>query len=430
MSEKTFIFDSYDYDPSTGRALFCYSFDRQYKFIERVSFTPSSIYDKEVFDRLLKLCFFVIGTSYFKCFPTSKVEFVGHDLTPSDARILNATYREGLSQFIFENDLSPDDFVRFDPNIDQIEPLPYRNEGTVIMQSGGKDSLLLAHFVGELAIEFTPWFMAQSDHHPLVIDKLGSKPLRQVRRTVDIEGIQRAKKDGGLNGHVPVTYITTSLAMADAILHGDNVVLSAIGREGDEPHERIDDFEINHQWSKTWEAEKMLAEYVNGQVSSDIRVGSPLRPFSELRIAELFAENDWAKHGTSFSSCNRANYGQMHDNTELGWCGECPKCANSYLLFAPFVEPAELQRLFDGRDLFHESSLEYTFKGLLGVDGVMKPFECVGEIDELRLAYAMAVAGYGYQLPFDIPAGDFDYKRLGLRQQWTEQFVPGGLLGL
>ena len=49
------------------------------------------------------------------------------------------------------------------------------------------------------------------------------------------------------------------------------------------------------------------------------------------------------------------------------------------------------------------------FKGLLGVDGVTKPFECVGSIDELRTAYHHRQPDYG-KLPFDVPPGNFDYR--------------------
>lgn len=431
MSNRmTFVFEGYDYEPLSGEAVFRYSFDGQHQFIEKATFVPSSNYSQLVFDRVLRLCFFVIGTSYYKCFPTRKVKFVDQRLTPLDAKILNAIYRDGLSQFVFENSLGPNALARFEPDIEQIEPLGYDPEGVVIMQSGGKDSLLLAQLISELAVEYTPWFMSQSDHHPVVLDALGAKPLRQVRRVVDVDAIRQARNDGGLNGHVPVTYITASLALADAVLHGDNTVLSAIGNEGNEPHEYIGDFAVNHQWSKTWLAEKILSEYVAGQISPYIHIGSPLRSFSELRIAELFVEHAWGKYGDSFSSCNLANYSQGHDNSRLGWCGDCPKCANSYLLFAPFVQPEELLSLFAGRDLFTESNLEQTFKGLLGIDDVMKPFECVGEVDELRRAYEMAVSKYGYKLPLDVPSSSFDYRALGDRQQWTEQYIPRELLGV
>jgi hypothetical protein len=114
---------------------------------------------------------------------------------------------------------------------------------------------------------------------------------------------------------------------------------------------------------------------------------------------------------------------QGNDNTELKWCGECPKCANSFLLFAPFVPADELKSLFNGQDLFEKPMLQETFKGLLDIDGVMKPFECVGETAELRLAYHMAEdRGYG-KLSFDVPESDFDYQHEYDAQAWARQMI-------
>jgi hypothetical protein len=125
----------------------------------------------------------------------------------------------------------------------------------------------------------------------------------------------------------------------------------------------------------------------------------------------MFVDECWEKFGHSFSSCNVGNYKQGANNIELTWCGNCPKCANSFLLFSPFVEAEELKSLFGGQDLFSAPALQETFKGLLGIDDVMKPFECVGEIDELRQAYHMAQAKEQYsQLSFGVPSSNFDYK--------------------
>ena len=130
-----------------------------------------------------------------------------------------------------------------------------------------------------------------------------------------------------------------------------------------------------------------MAEYVKRYISSDIKVGSPIRKYTELRIAELFVNKCWQKYGYKFSSCNSANYKQGAQNGRLSWCGECAKCANTYLLFCPFLAPQVLQSLFDDIDLFRKPTLEKTFKGLLGIENEMKPFECVGSVDELRFAY-------------------------------------------
>ena len=129
----------------------------------------------------------------------------------------------------------------------------------------------------------------------------------------------------------------------------------------------------------------------------------------------------WLKQ---FSSCNRANYEQGIDNTKLKWCGKCPKCANAFLLFAPFIEAKELKSLFNDEDLFAKPLLNETFKGLLGIDNVMKPFECVGEIDELRLAYHKAQAKGGYEkLPFEVPDSNFNYMKEYPTQEWAKSLI-------
>ncbi|MDD3036126.1 MAG: hypothetical protein PHO93_04360, partial [Candidatus Saccharimonadaceae bacterium] len=169
---------------------------------------------------------------------------------------------------------------------------------------------------------------------------------------------------------------------------------------------------------------RAFSDYVARYISPKIRIGSPLRLYSELRIAQLFAERSWGDFGYDFSSCNIANYRQGNDNTDLRWCGECPKCANSYLLFAPFLAAEELKAIFDGQDLFEKPNLTNTFKGLLGIDGISKPFECVGETDELRLAYRLSQSKGGYGvLPFDVPESKFDYQKTYPAQEWAVKMI-------
>jgi hypothetical protein len=227
---------------------------------------------------------------------------------------------------------------------------------------------------------------------------------------IDREALAQAAADGGLNGHVPITYILMSLALVQAILTGKRHILTAIGHEGEEPHATIGDLSVTHQWSKTWAAEQEFQTYVHRYISPNILIGSPLRQYSELAIAELFVEKCWEQYGKKFSSCNVANYGQGVDNSDLKWCGECAKCANSWLLFAPFVAAGELRATFKTeQDLFIKPQLAEIFKGLLGVDGVLKPFECVGEIKELQKAYHLAQQNGYAALPFAVPESDFDY---------------------
>ena len=420
-----FIFEDYSYDATTGEAKFVYSFDDGRRFEEGIRFANrNETYDEATLDRALFLAFIIIGTSYFKTFPTPEIRFNKGVIDQWQADFLNKVYGEGLSQFAFENNLTRDDLAHFESLFDgNPEPVHYQGSGTLALQSGGKDSLLVAALLQASEKPFTAWYLGSSDHHPAVLDELGA-PLIVANRTIDKPALINASESGGKNGHVPVTYIVQSIALIQAVLLGQNEVLVSIAHEGEEPHAYIGNLPVTHQWSKTWGAEQQFADYVARYISPDLHIGSPLRRFSELKVAELFVTKAWQKYGHRFSSCNRANYTQGADNTELHWCGECPKCANSYLLFAPFLEADELKSLFAGQDLFEKPMLQETFKGLLGVDGVMKPFECVGEIDELRYAYQQAQQKGGYgQVSFDVPAANFDYKREYPAQDWAS-FPP------
>lgn len=426
LMKRTFIFEEYHFERKSLEASFTYSFDDGRRFVERIKFpTAHKRYDEQTLERALWLAFILIGASYYKTFPAREVA-LNRPIDEWQARFFSSVYQEGLSQFAFENSLTRDDLAHFEPDTDTPwGAVPYEGAGAIALQSGGKDSLLLASLLLEQGVDFESLFISSTNVYPNVIDQVG-KPVNLIQRALDKPALKKAAEDGGLNGHVPVTYIVAAVAVVQAVLVNRNTVLLAIGHEGEEPHEMIGDLPAMHQWSKTWTAEKQLAEYVQRYVSPNLRVGSPLRQFSELRVAELFARHAWAKFGHEFSSCNIANYMQGQLNERLTWCGHCPKCANNFLLFAPFVEPSELMDLFHEQNLFKKPILVDTFKGLLGIDGIMKPFECVGEVEELRRAYHMARDRWGkdmYTLPFDVPASAFDYTAAYESQGWAKGLI-------
>jgi hypothetical protein len=261
-----------------------------------------------------------------------------------------------------------------------------------------------------------------SPTHPAVIDKVAALNHFDVLRQMDRAALQAAASNGGLNGHVPITYMFLAIGVLQLVLTNQNTLLMAAGQEGEEPYAYVDDLAIRHQWSKTWQAEQLFADYVQTNIASSIQVGSPLRAYSELKVAELFYQRAWQKFGHSFSSCNIANYKQGQANEQLQWCGNCAKCANSFLLFAAFVPLAELVETF-GSNVFENPNLLDDFKGLLGIEGYAKPFECVGTTEELRKAYELSQANGYRALPFDVPTSDFDYGALGPAQAWASQMV-------
>lgn len=422
-SVTPFKFLSYYFDRRSFTATFAYQGIDNFIFSEKIRFSQiegthfNLIEDPsldQILDRALFLAFMLIGVSYFKAHPTPNVR-IDLPLDEWQANFFNKVYQEGLSQYAFQNGLTRDYLAHFSATPDYVAPeaiSDYKGTGILSLQSGGKDSILTAEILKEKGLNFTSWYVSSTDEntYPAVLDQIQFPKHPQVAvREIDLEHLRQS---GGLNGHVPVTYIIQSLALIQAILFNQNTVLTSIGQEGNEPHTTIGDLPVNHQWSKTWEAEQLFAEYVHKYITPDIKIGSPIRNLSEMAIAEQFINKCWEKYGYSFSSCNEANYKQGTDNSRLHWCGHCAKCANTYLLFSPFLALHPLKSLFSDVDLFTDvenTVLMDNFKGLLGVDGVMKPFECVGSVDELRTAYHHRQPEYG-SLPFVVPEGHFDYR--------------------
>lgn len=421
-----FTFKAYGYDSRSKTAWFEYAHSNGQQYREELQFdNANDAYNHEAFDRALFLSFLLVGTSYYKCFPSADVTFEAGEIDTWQAEFLNLVYQEGMSQFAFENKLTRSNLAHFSATTtatrNLLAAVVYEGQGVLALQSGGKDSLLVAQLLENKGTGYDAWYISNGPAYPKVLDRL-AVPVRLAHRHIDREALRAAAGNGGKNGHVPVTYIVLSYALLQAILLNKQVVLTAVAHEGDEPHEWIGDLPVNHQWSKTWQAEQRFAEYVSRYISADIRVGSPVRNISELKLTELFAKYAWPSVGDAFSSCNIGNYQQGADSTDLVWCGNCPKCVNAYLLFAPFIPKEELDRRLGG-DLLAKPMLLETFKGLLDIDGIMKPFECVGEVGELRLAYHLAIAKGFSQLPFEVPVSQFDKDASYDAQEWAVAMV-------
>jgi hypothetical protein len=90
-----------------------------------------------------------------------------------------------------------------------------------------------------------------------------------------------------------------------------------------------------------------------------------------------------------FRSCNRAFAIDRAKRLDH-WCGECDKCCFIDLILAPFVPAAELAEVFGGREPLDDASLRPKFRTLLGLTDDDKPFECVGDVEECRVAAVLA----------------------------------------
>ncbi len=136
--------------------------------------------------------------------------------------------------------------------------------------------------------------------------------------------------------------------------------------------------DVNHQWGKSWEAERLLSEYIARELVPEFRWFSILQPLSDVLIFELLRDAGDAVVETH--SCN----------IKKPWCMRCPKCAYVALGYAAHLPDGVYESVFSEDVLDIEENLAH-FRPMIGL-GDHTPFECIGEIDEARLALALCAA--------------------------------------
>lgn len=130
--------------------------------------------------------------------------------------------------------------------------------------------------------------------------------------------------------------------------------------------------EVNHQWGKGYEAETALNDFIQQHVLSNFTYFSILQPVYDVRIFQkLTAYPELLPH---IHSCN----------IQKPWCKKCPKCAYVWLGLMAAFEPSLVDQVF-GTNLFDDPDLLPIFRAMIGLEE-HTPFECIGEIEESRLA--------------------------------------------
>ena len=185
------------------------------------------------------------------------------------------------------------------------------------------------------------------------------------------------------NGHVPITGILAFVMMVECVLYNKNEMVMSCESSANEGNLKIDGMEINHQWSKSEEFERMFMD-LTYDFLPNFKYYSFLRPYREIDIARLFAEN-CSSYFECFTSCNHAFHIDKAKRLDR-WCGDCDKCRFVFLILAPFMEKEVLLRAV-GHNLLDDESQKQGYRELLGISGY-KPFECVGTADECREAFA------------------------------------------
>ena len=340
---------------------------------------------RKVLHRLLDHLAVAAGLSYYKLAAPAHV-IVEHGFwSPTDVAYHRALLTNGLGEFCWQNNLDllgpvwtfPAEGASSLPGPVEV-PTP---NGPLVPVGGGKDSCVTIEAVRNAG--FTPTLVTVR-RFPVIQDVIAESELGDVAvaRVLD-PSIGSLVASGALNGHVPVTAIVTWASLIAALLGGHDAVVLSNERSASEGNVFYRGSDINHQWSKSAEAEAMLSETLRG-ITPSLRSFSLLRGMSELSIARHFAAT-CQRYFSTFSSCNGAFRSDPLRRVDR-WDGTCAKCQFVFLALATVLDRREVESIW-GVDVFASSPI-IGFEALLGLSA-WKPFECVGESAECRVALAM-----------------------------------------
>lgn len=378
MTETAFTIDKPKFDSATGRLTLSYHVS-DLRFTETLDMPKGFDPDRalsDAFVHLADLTAAVLGTSYFKLLAPFEISAPDLNLDVDDIAFMRDVYENGLAEFYARNDLKRFGKLTITAGSVIKSSSALKLKSRVLLPiGGGKDSLVSVQLLEKSEVEFTPFAVNPKGPILTSVDTIGRDPL-YVKRTLDAEMIRLGKQPGYYNGHVPSTAINSMIGALVALLFDFDTIALSNERSASEGNMTFDGREANHQHSKSLEFEKLLVATLARATGGGLKYFSLLRPYSEARIAGLFARE--TKFDTVFSSCNR-NFRLAGHEGDL-WCGTCPKCLFTFIMLAPHMSKSRLTNVFS-QNVLENSRNEAGFRELTGLAG-QKPWECVGEILE------------------------------------------------
>ncbi|MDO8482416.1 MAG: hypothetical protein Q7S86_01195 [bacterium] len=385
-----FTFNGYEVKKAEGVILFGYKLEHKgemFSFTEKITFDVARAdFDRvspKVLSAALDTLSLILGVSYWKPFCPKDIRLPHITLSKEQAEFWNTVYTKGLGEFFYKNSIDFRGLVNF-PFAETLSEQPVAESlppvgKTLVLWGGGKDSIVSAELLKKCEKDFDLFSLNDSDVQRDTA-KISEKELVVVSREIDKGLFELNKRPDAYNGHVPISFVYAATATLTALLYGYDSIIISSEESANYGNVEYLGAVVNHQWSKSYEFEGMFRHYFALHITPSITFFSLLRPYHEIKIAELFSK--YPAYFKVFSSCNK-NF-SIEKRAATRWCGHCPKCAFVFALLAAHIPRSELVRIF-GEDLFLKESLVPLYRELLGLE-TTKPFDCVGTPEETALA--------------------------------------------
>jgi hypothetical protein len=322
--------------------------------------------------------------SYWKSVSSPLIEIECGKIDAEQEKFWKLVIKKGMGQFFFENKIKPfvPEIVSFGKKL-EIDA-EKKNESYLVPVGGGKDSIVTLEILKKKE-KVQCFSLNPTEAAMKVMETAGCDPVIAERK-IDAKLLDLNQK-GYLNGHTPFSAYLAFIAVLVAKVFNHKYVALSNERSAEEGNVEYEGMVVNHQWSKSYEFEKIFRGYCRDYLSREIEYFSFLRMFTELQIASMFAK--YPQYFSSFLSCNEAHKTYSGTRKPSGkWCGECPKCLFAFLILYPFLNKEVILDVF-GKNLFEDEKLIPVLEGLIG-EREIKPFECVGTREESLTALNIA----------------------------------------
>jgi len=352
-----------------------------------LNFPTDELINSPLFANLLFQIGLIELISYWKAACPPRVIIKGQKLSAEQVSWWKNVYYQGLGEFFYTNEIKTSS-AEFMQIISDGESVPAQSisldETIIVPVGGGKDSVVTLELLSKSG-PIRPFIMNPrgATLECARVAGFGDEGFIEVNRRLD-PLLLDLNAQGFLNGHTPFSAMLAFYSLLVSAIAGHRHV--ALSNESSANEPTVAGTDVNHQYSKSFAFESDFREYVKAYISPDFNYFSFLRPLNELQIAQMFAEH--VKYYPVFKSCNA---GSKTDT----WCCNCPKCLFAFTILSPFIPTIELVHIF-GKNLFELPQMLGYMKELTGIDEI-KPFECVGTIDEVNAALHMFISKHKHE---------------------------------
>lgn len=399
---ETFYFQWVTFDTETLEAKFQYNFDNEVFFEEKIYFKYNWFNTRKdlnlkIINNILNYIHLAVWISYYKLYPTRDLVVETFKLDDFQKRFRNKFYINGLGEYLFKNNISPQDLFNFQ-NVEktsEIEKVEFNLTKKAIVPIGWwKDSLVTVELLKEKWLDFDTFtFWKDYVLHSIINEIIGKNRLL-ITRKIDSK-LFHMNKQWYYNWHVPITGIISFVLTLVSYLYDYKYIVFSNEKSANYGNINWHGYEINHQYSKSLEFEEDINNYISRFISDEIKYFSLLRWMYEIKIWKIFSQ--YKKYFDTFSSCN--NNFKINEKTELTtekrWCLNCPKCLFVYSILRPYLKKSEIIQIF-WEDLFYDKDQENLFKQLMWIEW-NKPFECVWTNEEVILSMYKMYQRYSWK---------------------------------